>query len=86
MSFSEEISEPCAEGCGVTIDDFRAYMPAHSYIFMPCCEFWPAASVNSRLPPVPVLDEHGQPKRIRTASSSRSPPANGSIRTAPSSR
>ena len=63
MSFSEEISEPCAEGRGVTIDDFRAYMPAHGYIFMPCCEFWPATSVNSRLPPVPVLDEHGQPKR-----------------------
>ena len=63
MSFSEEISEPCAEGCGVTIDDFRAYMPAHCYIFMPCCEFWPATSVNSRLPPVPVLDEHRQPKR-----------------------
>ena len=30
MSFSEEISEPCAEGRGVTIDDFRAYMPAHT--------------------------------------------------------
>ena len=60
MSFSEEISEPCAEGRGVTIDDFRAYMPAHAYIFMPCCEFWPATSVNSRLPPMPVLDEHGQ--------------------------
>ena len=86
MSFSEEISEPCAEGRGVTIDDFRAYMPTHAYIFMPCCEFWPATSVNSRLPPMPVLDKHGKPKRIRTASSSRSPPANGSIRTAPSNR
>jgi len=86
MSFSEEISEPCAEGRGVTIDDFRAYMPAHCYIFMPCCEFWPATSVNSRLLPVPVLDANGQPNRIRTAGSSPSPPANGSIRTAPSSK
>jgi hypothetical protein len=52
MSFSEEISEPCAEGRGVTIDDFRAYMPAHGYIFMPCCEherqFSPAADTGAR--------------------------------------
>jgi hypothetical protein len=34
---------------GVTLDDFRAYMPAHSYIFMPARELWPAASVNARI-------------------------------------
>ena len=41
----------------MTIDDFRAICPRTAYIFMPCCELWPATSVNSRLPPVPVLDE-----------------------------
>ena len=62
-TFSEEISEPCPEGRGVTIDDFRAYMPSHTYIFTPCRELWPASSVNARLPKMPVLNKNGQPKR-----------------------
>jgi hypothetical protein len=42
------------DSIGVTLDDFRAYMPAHSYIFTPSRELWPAASVNARVPPVAV--------------------------------
>jgi hypothetical protein len=63
--FTEEISEPCSEGSGVTIDDFVAYMPTHVYIFTPCREPWTQTSVNSRLPPVPVLDKRGRPKRVK---------------------
>jgi hypothetical protein len=37
---------------GVSLDDFVAYMPQHSYIFMPARELWPAASVNARVPPI----------------------------------
>jgi hypothetical protein len=55
---------------GVTLNDFRAYMPMHSYIYTPCREMWPAASVNARVPPValiidgaPVLDDKGKPKK-----------------------
>ena len=59
----EEVTEPEPEGRGVTLDDFVAYMPMHSYIFTPCREVWAGASVNARLPRVPVLDRHGQPKR-----------------------
>ena len=58
----EEVTEPEPEGRGVTLDDFVAYMPMHSYIFTPCREVWAGASVNARLPRVPVLDRHGQPK------------------------
>ena len=36
----------------VTLDDFVAYMPQHSYIFRPSGEMWPARSVNARIPPV----------------------------------
>jgi hypothetical protein len=61
--FNEEITEPCPEGSGVTIDDFVAYMPSHVYIFTPCREPWTQTSVNSRLPPVPVLDKNGKPMR-----------------------
>jgi hypothetical protein len=41
---------------GVTVDDFVAYMPSHSYIYTPTCELWPAASVNARcMSPIPDL-------------------------------
>jgi hypothetical protein len=63
--FTEEVSEPCSEGAGVTLDDFVAYMPSHVYIFTPCREPWTQTSVNARLPPVPVLDKHGRPKRVK---------------------
>ena len=62
-AFTEEICEPCPEGVGVTIDDFVAYMPSHTYIFMPCCEIWTAASVNIRLAPMPVLNKNGKQRR-----------------------
>jgi hypothetical protein len=57
---------------GVTLDDFLAYMPNHTYIFLPTREMWPAKSVNSRIAPIPirnadgepVLDDEGKPKKM----------------------
>jgi hypothetical protein len=49
------------EGEGVRLADFHAYMPSHSYIFAPTRAFWPAASVNSRIPPVPLFKANGEP-------------------------
>jgi hypothetical protein len=63
--YTEEVFDPYVDGTGVTIEDFRAYMPAHAYIFMPCRDIWPATSVNSRLGPVPVLGANGMPMRKR---------------------
>jgi hypothetical protein len=37
-------------------------MPMHSYIFEPSREMWPASSVNSRIPPIPVCDADGEPE------------------------
>jgi Family of unknown function (DUF5906) len=37
---------------GVSLGDFYAYMPTHSYIFAPTREMWPAGSVNARVPPI----------------------------------
>jgi len=39
----------------VSPEDFYAYMPQHSYIFVPSGEMWPASSVNARLPPVQIV-------------------------------
>lgn len=63
------------EASGVNLSDFRAYMPAHRYIFMPSGEQWPASSVNARVPPVtlrdrngdPILDDKNKPKTITAA-------------------
>lgn len=69
---SEEDQRPY----GVSLDDFYAYMPSHSYIFVPTREHWPAASVNVRIPPIPVLlpdgsqaydDETGKAKKIKAS-------------------
>jgi len=46
---------------GVTLEDFSAFMPMHSYIYHPTRELWPAVSVNARIEPVPVVDEESHP-------------------------
>jgi hypothetical protein len=46
---------------GVSLADFYAYMPTHSYIWLPGREPWPAGSVNSRIDPIPLLDAKGLP-------------------------
>jgi hypothetical protein len=55
------LGEQEATGEGVSLADFRAYMPAHSYIFTPSREMWPAGSVNARISPVPILNKKGEP-------------------------
>ena len=44
---------------GVTLKDFYAYMPKHQYIFVPTGEMWPAASINARLPKIPIVKKDG---------------------------
>ena len=43
-------------------NDFRAYMPTHSYIYMPTRDMWPGGSVNARVPPVPMFNADGTPQ------------------------
>jgi hypothetical protein len=52
----------------VALDDFRAYMPAHNYIYIPSGDRWPGASVNARIQPIRVgVDESGKPVVISAA-------------------
>ena len=46
---------------GVSVEDFHAYMPMHSYIYAPSREMWPASSINARLPPIPISAEKNIP-------------------------
>jgi hypothetical protein len=54
-------AELAAADKNITIEDFRAYMPTHQYIFTPTRDLWPAKSVNARLAPVPAVDADGDP-------------------------
>jgi uncharacterized protein DUF5906 len=38
----------------VGLESFYAYMPMHLYLYIPARALWPAASVNARIPPVPI--------------------------------
>src|SRR5271163_1004850 len=43
---------PPADDSGVQLKDFVEYMQSHDYIYLPAGDFWPAARVNARIPPV----------------------------------
>src|SRR5262249_853457 len=71
-NFAEEIWAPEADGewtrrhsdvkgGSITLDDFYALLPAHKYFYAPTGELWPATTINSILPPVPLTDERGNP-------------------------
>jgi hypothetical protein len=47
----EEAPPPDAPPGG-RLEDFRAYLPEHKYIFLPSGDLWPAASVNGQVPAV----------------------------------
>jgi hypothetical protein len=75
FGFSKSPPKRAPEGAqAVTLDDFFAYTPMHNYIYEPSREPWPGASVNARIPPVPlmrngepVLDDNGE-QVMQTAS------------------
>jgi hypothetical protein len=56
----------------ISVNDFYAVMPTHSYIYTPNREMWPASSINARIDPIvicdddgdPVLNKNGEPERI----------------------
>src|SRR5262249_15922160 len=59
----QKIVPPKSLGEGVTLTDFFAYMPLHNYIYAPARDHWPASSVDARVPPIPIVDSHGNPVR-----------------------
>jgi hypothetical protein len=49
----ESAQEAVNDGvAAVTLDDLYAYLPAHSYLYVPTNAMWPAASVDSQIPPI----------------------------------
>jgi hypothetical protein len=52
---------------GVTLDDFHAYMPNHSYIYAPSGEMWPATSVDARIAPITTSDNASKSKQVKAS-------------------
>jgi len=72
---SSQASPQSAPQLAVSLNDFFAYMVEHNYIYAPTGDLWPTASVNARIAPVvlrdnhgnPVLDANGDPVKIKAA-------------------
>jgi hypothetical protein len=47
----------------LSFEDFCAYAPSRTCIYLPCKTPWPNASIDARLPPQPLLDVNGNPVR-----------------------
>jgi hypothetical protein len=62
----DQRTEDPASLSGISLDDFHAYMPTHSYLYTPTRQMWPAASVNARISPI-LIDEKGRLKPIAAA-------------------
>lgn len=66
--FEEEEFKPnppgSADDSGVQLKDFVAYMQSHDYVYLPAGDFWPAARVNARVSPVPVMNAKGKQTTI----------------------
>src|SRR5262245_2469261 len=59
----------------LAFEDFCAYAPTRTCIYLPCRTPWPNASIDTRLPRRPLLDANGNPVRN----------ANGKVKTIPAS-
>jgi hypothetical protein len=52
-AFNNGVKEPAGPFIEtMPLNDFRAYLPQHQYIYIPTRDLWPMASVNSRFPSV----------------------------------
>jgi len=58
---SASTSPPTTLPSTLSFDDLCSYAPSRCCIYLPCKTMWPNASVDDRLPPMPLLDANGNP-------------------------
>src|SRR5262249_52901538 len=56
-------STPASFTSTLSFEDFCAYAPTRTFIYLPCRTPWPNASIDTRLPRRPLLDANGNPVR-----------------------
>src|SRR5215475_6225816 len=52
---------PASMASALSFEDFCAYAPTRTCIYLPCRTPWPNASIDTRLPRRPLLDANGNP-------------------------
>jgi hypothetical protein len=58
----EPLTTAAAPEPGIELSDFHAYLPQHSYIYVPTRDLWPAVAVNAVVPSIPLLNLDGSPQ------------------------
>src|SRR5262245_59559457 len=65
----EEMPDPTSAPTRITstlaFEDFCASASTRTWIYLPCKTPWPNGSIDTRLPPRPLLDASGKPVRDR---------------------
>jgi len=59
QSSSQSPNDTLPSSC--TFEDFVSYAPSRMCIYLPCKTMWPNASIDDRLPPMPLLKPAGTP-------------------------
>ena len=66
-AFSTVVSAPTTRDTKISgrlsIEDFVAFPPNNTFVYLPCREQWSAAAIDKVLPPQQDLDADGQPRR-----------------------
>jgi Family of unknown function (DUF5906) len=58
----QAVAMAAAPGSDIKLSDFQAYLPQHSYIYIPTGHLWPAAAVNAVVPSIPLFNLDGSPR------------------------
>jgi hypothetical protein len=56
------LAMPAAAKSNIDRENFQAFLPQHSYIYIPTRDLWPAVTVNAVLPSVPIFNLDGSPR------------------------
>jgi hypothetical protein len=58
----QALAMPAAAKSNIDLEDFQAYLPQHSYIYIPTRDLWPAVAVKAVVPNVPLFNLDGSPR------------------------
>jgi Family of unknown function (DUF5906) len=58
----QAVAMAAAPGSDIKLSDFQAFLPQHSYIYIPTRDLWPAAAVNAVVPSIPLFNLDGSPQ------------------------
>lgn len=58
----QALAMAAAPGSDIKLSDFQAYLPQHSYIYIPTRDLWPSMAVNAVVPSIPLFNLDGSPR------------------------